>query len=269
MRLLSVALVLSLTACTLDPSDLETNEDNLTQAGFSYTCVAPEANLLEKTRLTLDVTADHMRFNGVRGANYGARDRAYRASRGGQAVARIKYYDFEWGDDCTFKIIADESILRGAAKPSVRAQCGRDSQFTQEVYQCSNPKPMRMRVPKQAPAPPSQPSNPTPPVGTRAWSCTSSNAFSFDAHVIMQTDGASMRIAQREAGFVHDGIRDREFRSTSGTTMGFEDFETGEDCVMTAVVDSKVLVATHKSAALKLRCKGDTIETTTYACTSP
>jgi hypothetical protein len=266
MRSLFIALSLSLAACAVDSSDSETSEDNLTQAGFSYTCVAPEANLLEKTRLTFDVTADHMRFNGVHGSNYGVRDRAYRPLHG---APRIKYSQFGWGDDCTFKIIADDSILRGAANPLVRAQCGRDSDFTQEVYQCSAPKPMRMRIP--APPPSSRP-EPTPvsvPASARSWSCTSSNPLSFDAHVTMQTNGDAMKLTQKDSGFVHDGIRDRDFRSTSGTTIGFEDFETGEDCVMTAVVDSKVLVPTNKSATLKIRCKGDTIETTSYSCTTP
>lgn len=246
--------------CAAASAPTETSEDDLRKKAFGYTCTTSDARVLEDAaRIEIAVADGVFRFTDGFGPNLGARDRSYRAPKG---TSRARYDGFEYGGDCALRLVVDASALTGGATPVLRVQCEGDD-FTQDVYQCSGPRPARIEVPPPAPpAPP--PAPPSPPLGARRWSCAAQGALVLTDRLTLQVDAAGMRLVADD--LTYEGTRDDGYRSRSGAYVAYDDFGYGGDCSMSAVVEEKILQSSASSATLKVRCKGDDFAQDSYAC---
>lgn len=260
VRLLSFALVAPLLsiACASSTDDASTNEDDLTQRAFEYTCKRSAPVILEKPEIKVVVADGHLRFTDAFGENTGKRDKTYRSPPN---TDRRRYEDFEWGGDCSFRIVMDNAALRGAPNAQMRVQCSNDDEFQQDLYQCSAPRATRLNI-RPTPAEPVTPP-PTPARNAKKWTCTSTDGRILTSRVTMQVDDKGMRLVADDLEY--EGVRDTKYRSS--TNYEYEDFGYGGDCTMTAIVETKITQASTTSAALKVRCRGDDFTQDSYRCT--
>jgi hypothetical protein len=260
MKTLGLLFAIPMIACAFEPSDSSVSEDDLTQRGFSYTCAATSsADLLQKRKLTVVVTQDHLRFDGEDGLNLGKRDRSY-APRG--AAARVRYNDFAWGDDCSLKLVMDTSALRGAVNPKLSVQCSNSDQFIQDTYQCSEPRAARLRIPAEPVPPPPVPEPLEPNASAPRWNCsTPFGPFAGD-RIKVALDANAIRINGSSTLY---GTR---ATSTSTSTMLYKDFDFyGDDCTLSVVADAAMLNSTARAAKFTVKCRGASLEQNTYNCT--
>lgn len=258
LLLIAAAAPLASVACTSSSDDASTNEDDLSQKAFAYTCKKNGPMILEKNEIEVIVADGHLRFTDAYGPNTGTRDKTYKNPPN---TDRRRYEDFEYGGDCSFRIVMDTAAIRGAANAQMRVQCSNDDEFQQDLYQCSSPRPTRLNI-RPIPTDPERPP-PSPATNAKKWSCVSTDGRILTSRVTMQVDDTGMRLVADD--LTYEGTRDTKYRST--TNYEYEDFGYGGDCTMTAVIETKVTKAGTTSAAMKVRCRGDDFTQDSYRCT--
>lgn len=257
----SVGLLLGAAACAASPSDdgATSDEDLVRQSAFEYTCrAAAERTVLDKDTFTLTVADGNLRFDGGYGVSTGARDRTYRSPKN---TSRARYTGFDWGDDCAFKLVVDAAALAGKESVQLRAQCATEDEFRQDLFACGSPKKVRLDVRPPAPTPPSP--GPVVPTNAKKWTCTATGDAGFGKQLGLKVTDKAIRI---EGEFDWEGTRDTGYRSKNGATIAFDGFDYGGDCELSAVVDAKILSSEVTSAALKVRCRGESLEQYAYTC---
>lgn len=255
-----VVFSVGVAACSAAAADDDvTNDDDLTgQAAYQYACRATTSRtVLDTETFTLTVADGHLRFDGGHGTVTGARDRAYRSPKN---TSRARYSGFDWGDDCTFKLVVDATALAGKGGVTLRAQCSTEDEFRQDIFACGSPKKTRLDV-KPAPATPV--AEPILPASAKQWICRATSESGFGPQLGLQVTEKAIRI---KGEFDWEGSRDAGYKSKSGATIAFDGFDYGGDCELSAIVDAKILSAGTTSAALKVRCRGESFEQYAYTC---
>jgi hypothetical protein len=256
VSLVSVGLV----ACAAPEGDTVAAEDDdlNKQAAYEYTCNNDSPTVLEKKSFKLTVADGHMRFDDAYGENTGARDRSYKSPKN---TSRARYTGFGWGDDCDFKMVVDAAAFSGKSSIELRAQCASDDEFRQDVFSCKSPKKTRLSI--KPPTPITPPPITGPAANTKKWSCSATGDDSFASTLGLQVTADAIRISGE---FDWEGSRDKSYKSRSGANMGFDNFDYGGDCELTAVVEAKILEANATSASLKVRCRADDFQQYAYSC---
>lgn len=253
-------LAVGLVGCAAPPEDAAAAEDEdlSKQTAYEYSCSNGSPTVLETKAFKLTVADGHMRFDDTHGENTGKRDRSYKTPKN---TSRARYTGFDWGDDCDFKMVVDTSAMTGKAKIELRAQCSRDDEFRQDVFSCVSPKKTRLNI--RPPAPITPPPATGPAANTKKWACTATGDDSFAPTLGLQVTGEAIRIMGE---FDWEGTRDETYKSRSGANIGYDNFDYGGDCELTAVVESKILEANTTQATLKVRCRADDFQQYAYAC---
>lgn len=262
--LVSAALGLALVAACASEASTSSTDDHLrprAERGFEFDCATPATRTLIAAASTkLLITEGHLRFVDDHGPNIGKRDTKFRAPTG---TARVRYDDFETGDDCVLRVVADETVLKGR-RGQVRVQCAGDG-FQQDILSCTNPKPATYKPPAPVPSP-VVPTPDAPPDDTKRWDCRTTTPYPLLAPALaMQVVDASIRVVAAGKPDL-TGVRDRDYTPRSGSWMQFEDVGYGGDCSMTFVVSGSALGPTASSTTLKVRCAGDGFQEDRYAC---
>lgn len=246
--------------CSSSSDGIGSGEADLTLRAFEYTCTSSSARILENAQsMKVTVTDGRLQFVDGYGPNLGERDRSYRAPRG---TDRGRYVGFEYGGDCSLKVVIDTPGIQGAESFKMRVQCSADEEFEQDVYSCAGPRRASLNIPE----PPITPTpDPTPSPAAKKWTCTTSDGQVLASTITVTVDDGAMRIVSEDLQY--DGARDRAYRSRSGAYMQFDSFGYGGDCSMSVVVEEKVLSEpTPGSATLKVRCAGDDFTQNVYRC---
>ncbi len=261
MRPWILLVIPSLVACSASrPDAIEDDAAELRISAFAYTCQSRTGNVMGEAQRTLEVKVSqgHLAFVGEHGPNRGTRDASYRAPSG---TARARYTGFGWGDDCYFKLVVDEAALRGASEAQLRAQCSNDDEFRQDVYTCTSPRRTRLDIPEPPPPPPPAPEH---RANATKWRCTTTDGPIVHSELDVILDEGLITLDEGDLDYT--GVRDTSYRSRSGRFIGFEDFEWGGDCTLSAAAETKMLEPDATTGSLKVRCKGDIQETDVFQC---
>jgi hypothetical protein len=261
-RLTTAALVSFAAACSgPTPSTEEgTTSDALRMKAFEYECSSPGATILSPS-LRVAFADGALRLTDDDGPNFGTRDRQYRAPKG---TSRARYDGLEFGGDCELRLVVDTLALTGGAKPALRVQCSTDDSFEQDVYACKNPRAVTENTPAPAPKPPPHP-GPSP--DARTFTCTGSSSAMLGRSLEMTIDAKAIKLQSDGEDFAREGTRNPAFKAKNGARrIQYKNFEHGDDCELTTVLDETALEPATKTIELDVRCAGDDFQQDRYRC---